>query len=126
MDFKFELGDLAQDEITGFRGVIVARTQWLNNCNVYRLQSPDLKDGKPVIVAGSPGGSRIPEYVSKSLVLMLAFGQDPSAAAAWSNISHRNGDSLVVEPGFDADIALVLDGAVRLDVALDVVGVEGV
>jgi len=45
-NFKFNLGDKAKDIITGFEGIIVARTQWLNNCNVYRVQPQELKDGK--------------------------------------------------------------------------------
>lgn len=41
-DFKFDLGDEAKDTITGFAGVIVSRTQWLNNCNTYGLQPKKL------------------------------------------------------------------------------------
>lgn len=46
-DFKFELGDKAKDKITGFEGIIVYRTQWLHNCNVYGMKSQELKDGMP-------------------------------------------------------------------------------
>lgn len=46
MDFKFELGCTVRDTITGFKGVVVNRTQWLNNCNVYGVQPRELKDGK--------------------------------------------------------------------------------
>ena len=42
-NFKYELGVLAKDTITGFEGIIVCRTQWLTNCNVYGLKSRDLK-----------------------------------------------------------------------------------
>jgi len=45
--FKFNLGDKAKDKITGFKGLVVRRTQWLNNCNTYGLQSIELKDGVP-------------------------------------------------------------------------------
>jgi len=44
-EFKFALGSEVKDLITGFSGVIVARTQWLYNCNVYRVQPKDLKEG---------------------------------------------------------------------------------
>jgi heat shock protein HspQ len=48
MEFKFELGQIAKDTITGFSGVVVARSQWLNSCNTYSLQSQDLVEGKPI------------------------------------------------------------------------------
>lgn len=45
-DFKFELGDEVKDIITGFKGVVISRTQWLNACNVYGVQPRKLKDNK--------------------------------------------------------------------------------
>lgn len=47
MKFKFGLGDTVKDTITGFTGIIVTRSQWLNNCNTYGVQSQALKDGIP-------------------------------------------------------------------------------
>jgi len=47
-EFKFNLGDKAKDIITGFEGVIIYRTQWINNCNVYGIKSQTLKDGLPL------------------------------------------------------------------------------
>ena len=46
-DFKFNLGDLVADIVTGFSGIVVVRCQWLNNCNTYGVQSVKLKDGVP-------------------------------------------------------------------------------
>lgn len=44
--FKFNLGDEVKDIITGFRGVIDSRTQWLNGCTRYGVQPSKLtKDG---------------------------------------------------------------------------------
>jgi hypothetical protein len=44
-----QLGDEARDTITGFSGVCVARTEWLNGCWRITLQPKSLnKDGKPV------------------------------------------------------------------------------
>ena len=40
--FKFNLGDRVRDEITGFEGVVVVRSQWLNNCNTYGVQPTKL------------------------------------------------------------------------------------
>jgi hypothetical protein len=47
-EFKYELGSVASDKITGFEGVIMCRTQWLNNCNVYGIKPQKLKDDKPI------------------------------------------------------------------------------
>ena len=65
-------------------------------------------DGKPIALAGSPGGARIPEYVAQSLVAMLAFGADPAAAAALPHVSHRNRGTVALERGTSASIAEAL------------------
>ncbi len=47
--FKFELGQKVKERITGFKGVIVARSQYMTGCNRYGIQSQKLKsDGKPL------------------------------------------------------------------------------
>ncbi len=46
MKFKFELGATVCDIITGFEGVVIRRTQWLNNCNTYGVQPRKLLEGK--------------------------------------------------------------------------------
>jgi hypothetical protein len=46
--FKFDVGDKVKDTITGFSGIVVYRTQWLNNCNTYGVAPQELKDGIPV------------------------------------------------------------------------------
>lgn len=43
-----KLGDIARDTITGFQGVVVAITHWLNGCIRITLQHQELKDGKPL------------------------------------------------------------------------------
>ena len=45
-DFKINLGDEVKDVVTGFKGIVTSRTQWLHNCNVYGVQPQGLKDGK--------------------------------------------------------------------------------
>ncbi len=41
------LGDVAKDKISGFQGVVVAETRWLNNCRRLTLAPQKLaKDGK--------------------------------------------------------------------------------
>jgi hypothetical protein len=43
-----QLGDKARDTVSGFAGVCVARTEWLNGCWRMTLQPQALdKDGKP-------------------------------------------------------------------------------
>lgn len=50
-----------------------------------------LKNGKPVLLTGSPGGSRIINYVAQSIVAVLDWGMDPQAAAELGHIVNRNG-----------------------------------
>ena len=46
--FRFELGEELKDRITGFQGIVIARSQYLTGCNRYSLQKQKLnKDGKP-------------------------------------------------------------------------------
>ena len=47
-DFKFILGEEVKDKITGFRGVVMARSEYHTGCNTYGLLSKTLtKDAKP-------------------------------------------------------------------------------
>jgi gamma-glutamyltranspeptidase/glutathione hydrolase len=51
----------------------------------------DRKSGELLATVGSPGGSQIIEYVSKSLVAMLDWNLDPQAAISLPNFGSRNG-----------------------------------
>ena len=44
--FKFRQGDLVEDIITGFKGRVIARSEWLNGCMQYVVKPPIDKDGK--------------------------------------------------------------------------------
>ena len=47
--FKYSLGNIVRDCVTGFEGMIDSRTQWLNGCIRYSVQPQKLtKDGDPV------------------------------------------------------------------------------
>ena len=46
MNDKIELGDLAEDTITKYRGVVVAFSKHITGCDRFTLQSQDIKDGK--------------------------------------------------------------------------------
>lgn len=46
-DFKFDIGSTLKCKITGFEGILAARTQWIANCNTYTLKPKSLnKDGE--------------------------------------------------------------------------------
>ncbi|MGY2400393.1 gamma-glutamyltransferase [Pseudomonas sp. SDO5271_S396] len=51
----------------------------------------DRRSGELLATVGSPGGSQIIEYVSKSLVAMLDWKLDPQAAISLPNFGSRNG-----------------------------------
>lgn len=49
----FRLGDTARCRITGYEGVVIARTEWINNCVRYTVQAQKLTaEGKPVEAVG--------------------------------------------------------------------------
>ena len=49
MEFKFELGEVLKDKITGFEGVAMGRTEYFTDCTHYGLCSQSLnKDGEPI------------------------------------------------------------------------------
>lgn len=61
-----------------------------------------MKDGAPVIVAGSPGGSRIIGYTTQAVIAMIDWGLDPQAAAALPHAVNRFG-TYDVEAGTSAE-----------------------
>lgn len=60
-----------------------------------------LRDGAPVMVIGSPGGSRIIGYVARAIIAHLDWGMDIQQAVAAPNIVNRFGP-MDVEPGLPA------------------------
>ena len=58
--------------------------------------------GRVAIVAGSPGGSAIINYVAKTLIGIIDWGLDPQAAIALPNFGSRNGPT---ELEADTDVA---------------------
>ncbi len=60
-----------------------------------------MTDGEPSILIGSPGGSRIINYVAGSLVQMIDFGMGPLAAISDGHVVNRNG-ATDLEEGSDA------------------------
>jgi hypothetical protein len=47
---KIKLGDRVKDNITGFQGIVTAKTDWKNGCTRFGIQSEKLHDGKPIEV----------------------------------------------------------------------------
>ncbi len=69
-----------------------------------------LRDGKPVIVTGSPGGPRIITTVLETIVNMVDFGMNPLEAAAAPRFHHQwTPDELRVEKGLSRDTLDLLE-----------------
>lgn len=67
------------------------------------------KDGKPVLVTGSPGGSRIISTVLQVIVNVLDYKMDVAAAVAAPRLHHQwLPDEVRVESGFPGDVLLEL------------------
>jgi gamma-glutamyltranspeptidase / glutathione hydrolase len=64
-----------------------------------------LKDGRPVLVTGSPGGSRIISTVLQVIVNMLDYNMDVAAAVAAPRLHHQwLPDEVKVEHGFSDEV----------------------
>jgi len=64
-----------------------------------------LKDGKPVLVTGTPGGSRIISAVLQVVIDVLDYNMDVAAAVAAPRIHHQwMPDEVRVERGFSDDV----------------------
>ncbi len=71
-----------------------------------------LRDGKPVLVTGSPGGSRIVTIVLQTILNIVDHGMAPQAAVDAPRIHHQwLPDTIAAEPyALSADTAAVLTG----------------
>ncbi|MFT0211988.1 gamma-glutamyltransferase [Pseudomonas sp. F1_0610] len=68
-----------------------------------------LKDGKPWMVTGSPGGARIITTVLQTIVNSIDYGMNPAEAAASLRIHHQwQPDELRVEKGLSPDTLKIL------------------
>lgn len=68
----------------------------------------DRQSGELLATVGSPGGSQIIEYVSKSLVAMLDWKLDPQAAINLPNFGSRNGATELEAGLFSQDVKQAL------------------
>jgi gamma-glutamyltranspeptidase/glutathione hydrolase len=68
-----------------------------------------LKDGKPVLVTGSPGGSRIISTVLQVIVNVLDYRMDVASAVAAPRLHHQwLPDEVRIEHGFPDDVIAAL------------------
>jgi gamma-glutamyltranspeptidase / glutathione hydrolase len=68
-----------------------------------------LKDGKPFLVTGSPGGSRIISTVLQVVVNVIDRGMDIGAAVSAPRLHHQwMPDFVYAEPGFPDDVVAAL------------------
>jgi gamma-glutamyltranspeptidase / glutathione hydrolase len=68
-----------------------------------------LKDGKPVLITGSPGGSRIISTVLQVIVNAIDFRMPIDAAVSAPRLHHQwQPDEVIVEPGIAPDVLDVL------------------
>lgn len=58
-----------------------------------------MKDDRPFLLIGSPGGSRIINYVAKTIIAILDWNMDPQDAIGTGHFAHRNGKTLDLERG---------------------------
>jgi len=63
------------------------------------------EQGELLMLAGSPGGSRIINYVAQALVAMIDWQLDPQQAADLPKVTHRN-DFLALEQGTELEAVL--------------------
>ena len=46
--YEFNLGDEVKDKVTGYKGIVTCRAEWLYGCRRYTVQSKQMKDGKAI------------------------------------------------------------------------------
>jgi gamma-glutamyltranspeptidase/glutathione hydrolase len=63
-----------------------------------------LRDGKPYLVVGTPGGPTITTAVLQAIVNVIDFGMNAREAIDWPRFHHQwQPDKLYLEPGFSPD-----------------------
>ena len=75
------------------------------------------RDGQPVLVLGSPGGSRIIGYVAKTIIAHLDWGMDVQQAVALPHLVNRFGTFDIEEGTRAEDLAAPLE-ALGFDIRL--------
>jgi gamma-glutamyltranspeptidase/glutathione hydrolase len=69
-----------------------------------------LKEGKPVLALGSPGGPTIINSVLEVMLNVLDFGMNVQDAVNWPRFHHQwMPDELRMEPGYSPDTVALLE-----------------
>jgi len=69
-----------------------------------------LKDGKPFLALGSPGGPTIINSVLEVMVNVIDFNMNVQDAVNWPRFHHQNlPDDVRVEPGYSPDTVAILE-----------------
>jgi gamma-glutamyltranspeptidase/glutathione hydrolase len=69
-----------------------------------------LKDGKPFLALGSPGGATIINSVLEVIVNVIDFNMNVQDAVNWPRFHHQNlPDDVRVEPGYSPDTVAILE-----------------
>ena len=68
-----------------------------------------MRDGRPYLLVGSPGGSRIINYVARTIVAVLDWGMDPQQAIDLGHFVNRNGATDLEEGTGVADLQAALE-----------------
>ncbi|MCT4656972.1 MAG: gamma-glutamyltransferase [Cohaesibacter sp.] len=68
-----------------------------------------LKDGEPVLAIGSPGGSRIINYVARAIINIIDFDMDPQQALNQPHIVNRNGATDIEKDSKATDLIPALE-----------------
>jgi len=67
-EFKYNLGSLAKDTVSGIEGILIKAIYFINGCSFYKLQ-PKVKDGD----------IKLPNalYINETLVELIKFVEEP-------------------------------------------------
>ena len=68
-----------------------------------------LRDGRPVLLTGSPGGAAIIGYTAASIISILDWGMDPQEAIDRPNIVTFNGPAIIEETEAGQELAAALE-----------------
>jgi gamma-glutamyltranspeptidase/glutathione hydrolase len=95
-----------------------------------------MKDGKPVLVVGSPGGSRIIGYVAKTIIAHMDWGMDVQQAISLPHLVNRFGtydledgtkatelEGALTDLGFKTNVRALTSGIHAIAITPD--GLEG-
>lgn len=73
-----------------------------------------LRDGEPLLLIGSPGGSRIIGYVAQAIIGVLDWDMDLQEALDMGHVVNRNGKTDLEEGTEAAELAATLGGEVNI------------